>query len=537
MQNFRKKLCSKYTLYFVCVMALNLIEFLRNTQTGAVWKPAANCTGLVIMVIIFSQLPIKQFLKPLSYIYTALCALAIGLVYFHWTRHIGEYSFGQRATAIMNIWWIGLVLFYFACQMIKEKKLKLHIGVLGWTWLLLSLWTLISVAGRWWPMWFLLMFGSFYFIRFSNEDKSALIEAMIDGTIASFFIIQSYAFLFRPYDEVRYKGAFTNSNMMALYYLIVYCMILFKIHLLHVRNAKWGWKFFYLIGAGGLLGFQFLTISRSSWVCSAVVTLCYGWIVLHKAWGEGLLKLVLRGCILVITAFLVFPAVFWTVRWLPTVHPHPIWHEGEWRTDAVFPWDPADSEKYIELDEFLDAALGRIVNIFQIFDARNPFVLQAYAKSNENIVPEPDYDWQRNSMVIRKVFFQTYWENATWLGHPEQDGHYIFEESGVYMWHGQNLWIQIVYYFGYPAGVFLAVLILLTLWKAGKKIRTIKEDCYAMIPIIICLAYFSFGLVEVVWNPGQLILTLVFFVMHPQFTETLKTDEKKDMIYGGQRGN
>lgn len=532
MQNCSKKLWSKYTLYLLCFMALSFIEFLRSTQTGDIWKPAANCTGFVMMVIIFSQLPIKQFLRPISYIYTILCIVAIGCTYYHWTHHIGEYSFGQAATAIMNIWWLGLVISYFLCKAIKEKKIGIRVGTLGWTWILLVLWTLISVASRWWPVWYFFMFGSFYLIRFNNEDKTALLEAMIDGTIVSFFVMQCYAYLFRPFDVVRYKGAFANSNMMALYYLIVYCMILFKIHLLHVRKAKWGWKLFYYIGAAGLLGFQFLTICRTSWVCSIVVTVCYGWVVLRNAWGDSIRKLILKGCALAVTVAVVFPLVFLTVRWLPTVHPHPIWHEGEWRTDSVFPWDPADSEKYIEMDEFLDAALGRIFNMLQMFDARNPFVLHAYAGNEADIVPEPDYDWLSNSMSVRKVFFQTYWEHATWLGHPEQDGHYIFEESKVYMWHGQNLWIQIVYYFGYPAGMLLAILIVLVLVKVIKKAKMIKSDAYAMIPLIICLVYFSFGLVEVVWNPGQLVLALIFFIMHPQFTENcecLKSTGKQEL--------
>ena len=126
---------------------------------------------------------------------------------------------------------------YLFRKVIEEKKIPLRIGLLGWTWIAFTVWSVISVAGRWWPLWFLLMFGSFYLIRFSMEDRATLLDAMIDGTIASFFVIQSYAFLFRPYDIVRYRGAFNNCNMMALYYLIVYCMILFKIHLLHVSKA------------------------------------------------------------------------------------------------------------------------------------------------------------------------------------------------------------------------------------------------------------------------------------------------------------
>lgn len=515
LQSGSKKMQGKYVLYVLCFMALNYIEYLRATKTGDVWKTAANCTGLVIMVIVFSQIPIRKFLKPVYYGYTVLCIAAICLIYLHWQQHIGEYCFGQMATAVMNVWWLGMAVPYFFRQVIEEKVLKPRIGVLGWTWILFTVWTVISVAGRWWPLWYLFMFGIFYLTRFSREDKVYLVEAMLDGTIVSFFILQTYAYLFRPYDNSRYHGAFVNSNMMALYYLIIYCMVLVKLHLLHVEKAKWGWKLFYLIGAAGMLGFQFLTICRTSWICSVVITLYYGWQVIHKAWGERIRKLILRGCAFLLFTVVLFPVVFWTVRWLPTIHPHPIWHPGEWRTDAVFSWDPPDSEKYVEMDEFLEDALGRIVNALKLFQSRNSFVLHAYAMT-EDVVPEPDYDWQRSSLTVRKVFFQTYWEHATWLGHPEEDGHYIFGESGVYMWHGQNLWIQMVYYFGYPAGALVLLMIVFSLWKAFKKAGTIREDPYAILPIIICLAFFMFGLMEVVWNPGQLIFTLVFMVMHPQ---------------------
>lgn len=519
MLKFSKKLRSKYTIYFLCFMVLNFIEFLQNTQRGNIWSATANCTGLVMMVIIFSQLPIREFLRPVNYVYTLICFTAIGAIYWHWTHHIGEYYFGQMATAVMNIWWLGLVVPYLFRKVIEEKKISLRIGALGWTWIAFTVWTVISVAGRWWPIWFLLMFGSFYLIRFSEEDKAALIEAMIDGTIASFFVIQSYAFLFRPYDIVRYSGAFSNCNMMALYYLIVYCMILFKIHLLHVRKEKLGWKVFYLLGAGGLLGFQFLTICRTAWICSIAVTLCYGWAVLRKAWGDKLGKLIARGCLLVLGAVITFPLVFLSVRWLPTIHPHPIWYEGEWGEQRVHSWDPPDSEKYIEMDEFLDAVWGRIYETIESIGARDPFLLHAYAASQyraEDILPEPEEGWRQHG---RLTYFKIYLEHSTWYGHPEEDGHYVFEESQIRMWHGQNLWIQIEYYFGHPAGVLLAVLILLTVIKVARKTKSIADDPYAAVPLIICLVFFLFGMAEAVWNPGQLILLLSFFIMHPQFTE------------------
>lgn len=521
MQKFKKKIWSKYTLYFLCFMALNYIEFLRSTGNGDVWKTAANCTGLVVMVIVFSQLPIRQFLKPVCYIYTVLCIVALGVVYMHWTQHIGEYSLGQMLTAVMNLWWLGLAVPYLFRQIFIEKTLKLHIGALGWAWIAFVIWTVISVAGRWWPIWYLFMFGSFYLVRFSREDRAALLDAMIEGTIASFFVIQSYAYLFRPYDIVRYQGAFANCNMMALYYLIVYCMVLFKLHLLHEKKAKWGWKLFYLIGAGGLLGFQFLTICRTAWFCSVLVTVCYGWVVVRRAWEEKFGKLLLRGSILVLCAALTFPVVFWTVRWLPTIHPHPIWYEGEWSPDRVHSWDPVDSEKYIEIDEFLETAIGRIIYSFY---SQNPFVLHVYAGEDWEKIPDPDYDWANNSLEIRKVFFKTYWEHSTWFGHPQGDGHYTFEKSGVKIWHGQNLWIQMVYDFGYPVGVLLAVLIGFAGWEVLKKAKRVQEDLYSVIPIIIFLVYIGYGITEIVWNPGQLIFTLIFMVMHPQLTGNFRVE-------------
>ena len=519
MQNFSKKIRSKYTLYLLCFVALNFIEFIRNSQPGNIWAAAANCTGLIMMVIIFSQLPIREFLKPVNYVYTVVCIAVIGLIYWHWTQHIGEYYFGQMATAVMNIWWLGMVVPYLFRKVIEEKKILLRMGALGWTWIAFTVWSIISVAGRWWPIWFLLMFGSFYLIRFSKEDKAALIEAMINGTIASFFVIQGFAYLFRPYDFIRYSGAFENCNMMALYYLIVYCMILLKIHFLHVRKAKLGWKIFYLIGAGGLLGFQFLTLCRTSWGCSAAVTLCYGLVVLRKAWGDKFGKLIARGCLLVLVAVITFPAVFLSVRWLPTIHPHPIWYEGEWSEERVHSWDPPDSEKYIEIDEFLDAALGRIYETISSLWARAPLLLRVYASSQyeeENMVPEPEGSWFQRA---RLEYYKLYLKNATWYGHSKEDGNFVFAESKINTWHGHNLWIQILYFFGYPAVILLVMLTLLAIQKTIKKAKSVVSDPYAALPLIVCLVFFIFGATEAVWNPGQLVLTMVFVGMHPQFTQ------------------
>lgn len=530
--NFLKRIKSKYALYFLCFLALNYIEFLRSTQVGNIWAAAANCTGLVMMVIIFSGLPVKEFLRPMNYVYTLLCILAIGLIYWHWKQHTGEYYFGQMATAVMNIWWIGLVACYLFKQVFVTKTIRLKLGRNSLLWIALTAWTVISVAGRWWPIWFLFMFGSFYLIRYTEEDRRALFRAMIDGTICSFFILQGWACLFRPYDEVRYKGAFSNCNMMALYYLIVYCMALFKLHILKRESGEKIWKCFYFVLAGVLLSLLFMTICRTAWVTAIAVTAAYGWLVVHKIWKERIGKIMLRGIALALCMLLTFPAVYGAVRWLPTIHPHPVWFDGEWNEGKVHSWDPADSEKYVSMDELLETALSKIYGTLRNIGENSPLMLRVQAKTGSGEIVYRKFSGTDYALEGRLNIYLTYLENATWLGHPEEDGHYVMlVESGRWMvWHAQNLFIQILYYFGYPAGVLLLLLAVSLLVSNYKTLIKRSNSVYAVMPFMISLAYFVFGLMEVVWNPGQIILTLVFFVQHPQIALEEEDDEKMGSV-------
>ena len=68
---------SKKTLYLLCFMALNLIEFLRASQTGDIWHVAVNCTGFVVMIMIASAYPLKEFCTIPNGIYTVACVAAM----------------------------------------------------------------------------------------------------------------------------------------------------------------------------------------------------------------------------------------------------------------------------------------------------------------------------------------------------------------------------------------------------------------------------------------------------------------------------
>ena len=48
-------------------------------------------------------------------------------------------------------------------------------------------------------------------------------------------------------------------------------------------------------------------------------------------------------------------------------------------------------------------------------------------------------------------------------------------------------------------------------WQVKSKL----ENPYVIVTLLITVLFFVYGLTEVVWNPGQLILFLVFFLQYP----------------------
>ncbi len=523
--NSKKKESINYraALYALCFIALCFIDFLRNTQTGDIWKAASNCTGLVLAVIVFSGYPLKVFLNWFSYIWTAVCLCVAGYAvvfgdYFIY-KDIYKWTF---VFAVLNVMWLGVFAGYFAKATFTEKKIKRKPGLIGWLWIALSFCMTFNLSGRLWPAWFFLMFGAFYITEYTEKDFTDLVEAMVTGTIIAFFLLQMYCYAFRPYDEIRYKGAYPNSNVAGVHYLWVYTCILIKFHFLHKKNAHKGWKLFYFIGAAGMLDFMIMTMCRSAWLTSVVLTFVFGICVVIKNWQKKWWSAVGQGAALLASTILLFPVTFATVRWLPTIHPHPIWHEGEYQEWRIHSWDPADAWQYTELDEFLDELMGRLGETINI-SYRNPLVIKVQAAevsdSSYETAETVDSNFFGGAMSGRFAIYKAYIEDMTLFGHPETDGHYRLgdDENGYVSWHAQNLWIQIAYSYGIPAGILLLVLTMALLWFHGKQFLGNPDNVYAIIPLMICIMFFTFGLTEINWNVGQYPLFLMFFVQHPQF--------------------
>lgn len=360
---------NRQLLYFLCFLAFELIDFLRNTQNGDIWSAAVGGTGLVMMVLIFSEYPLKEWhCGKHTRVYMAIwtvCCLGIAGASALWQQHfiLGIYKW-TFFLGVWNVWWIFLVGQEIVKRLWKAGSLRAKPDLTGVLALVMAFLMTFSRSGRLWPVWFAAMFGMFYVTRFTREKLEQLFEAMVDATIVAFFVIQIYAYGFRPYDVIRYLGAYPNSNVASLHYLVVYTMVLCKLHYLEKKNAKKGWRIFFFLGAAGLLDFMFLTMGRTSWVTAIVITCFYGIFVIWKNWKKKFSGVIARGAALVAAFVVLFPVVFGTVRFLPAVLHHPVWYGGEYSIEKVHSFDPADSPKYIEMDEFLEAVFGRIVGTF-----------------------------------------------------------------------------------------------------------------------------------------------------------------------------
>ena len=531
---------NKRILYTLCFVALNALDFVRNTQNGDAWSVAVNATGLVMLAILASARPFRKLLTPGKVIWTLACA-GISVYALLSIRSTGMDVFMGMyvwtfVLAVANIWWIAVFLVETGKKIWLEKSLRIRPGKLGTLWLVLTAFMTLSRSGRVWPIWFLAMFGMFYLTEYEEQDMQALADGLVDGTILSFFALQIFAYGFRPYDVVRYVGAFANSNMAALHYLTVYAAILMKLHILQKKGASRWWKLFYLAGACGMLGFMFLTMGRTSWGIAIVLTIVYGILVMRRIWQQKWRQVILRGAALGLGAVLLFPAVFASVRWLPTILHHPIWFLDEYSVNKVHSFDPADSWKYVEMDEFLETVLGRIWGTFQS-SVKDPLVLVAEAAepqqelSQEQQLQEPDQGQQEQeqelelsgpgemdtSLNIRLSIYKAYFRDLNLLGHTQNEGMYQFSDLEYHAWHAQNLWLEVAYRYGIPAGILFVFMTIYLLIHHFRRLKHSPSLSRAVISLLVCLVFFGYGTMELVWNTGQYILTLFFIVQHPGF--------------------
>lgn len=516
-EKIKRYVVSKRFLYALCFIALFVIDWTRGSQAGAIWAWTINMTGAVMAVIVFSAYRPKEFLKPVYIIYSVIGILALVAAHHWWMQNQTAIFRDQLLTAILNIWLLGIFVLKFILDAAIYKVRKIRCSKIEILAAVMLLWMLFSVNEDIWPGWYLVMFGLFYHTEYCEEDMEALKQGMLDGIIAAFFLLQGAAFVFRPYDVVRYAGIYSNCNINALFYGIVWVAFLIRMYDIRKKNGnKWKEVLCFLF-AGALAAFSLMTGCRTAWLAMFVTGFIY--VVFadfqglkYKA-GKMFGKLVLYAVVVCVS----FPIAFAAARYIPPVFHHPIWYDWEYNESKVHSFDSWDSEKYVSWEDLTGELSGRI----------EPYIRKIFGKEQAGIatvqasyftIGDKTYDTSSQeysdygSVLIRAAFWDYYLRNGNMEGHLTVEGH---EVPGLgYVWHTQNTFIQFWYYYGIPsAALFLTVTISLVFIGMKRMVKGQQDDA------LICLLYLVFwgmyGLAEAVWYPGQMILFLAFFT--PKF--------------------
>lgn len=496
-------------VYALCFAMFCLIDQRTKTCTGLDgWlETFRDLTGVVMSIIIMTHYRLSEIKRwKLPYLVWSAVSVVGGILAVWWGKN-NWYFFNDWIVKVIDVILFGYILIHTFIRVVIEKKYPKLNKKFAIVWLAMMILMIVSRSNYIWPFCYLVMFGCFYLTDYTKEEQEDLFQGLLDGMILAFFLMQGWCFPFRPFDnwDFRYVGVYSNSNLNALFYVEVLVAIFAKIiYANRVKANKWV-RIYYWLGAGVVISFLFMTVGRTAWVTAFIIGLIF----------LGCLKLVqkrkrflVNGIILVLCACLTFPICFSAVRYFPPMFHHPVWFWGEWSNDKVHSWDPVDSSKYVEFDEFMD----RIFFSFKSLMAQSPFVLEVKAAEladKEEIAVFKTGD-SPSGTESRMAIYRHFASELNLWGHPA-------EEQGLQLtptyWvaHAHNIYLQ----YGSDFGVIVMGLFgLLIVWSVIRLLRRIFKDCRE--DDVVCLLYLLvpaiFGMLEYAWGVGSITITLLFVV-------------------------
>ena len=519
------KSCIKRIIYMLLTTALMLIDWTRGSQVGSTWAWTVNMMGVVIALMLITADGIKEFCKVKYLIISLISVCMLPAGYYWWTLNQQLIYRDKLLSAICNVWFLGICLIRLLEKEFQKGIYRKRPKMLVLLADLLFLIMYISVNEDIWPIWFFVIFTIVYSWRFNTEEKRLIINGLIDGIIVSFFILQGMAFVFRPFDteHKRYCGIYSNPNMNALFYCIV--LLAFAIRLFQLRkNGKPLYqRIICFLFMASTAAFATMTVSKTAWIAIILCVLLYIMVVDFRILQKKAKWVLSRIALYVLVMALSLPIVYLPIRYLPPVFHHPIWYEGEYAEWKVHSWDPWNSDKYVSFGEVMGAVSGRLRPIAEkLFSEKTVSMGKAYAEEIRDVngihvgpyfFAFDDEDTLKYSSYLgRAATWYYYFFNGDLLGHSNSEGHYT-GMGATYNWHAQNVFLQIWYYYGIPAGIlFLVVSIgawitsVRRAWKAE-----IQHTDEAVVVALYLTLFLTFGLFEAVWYPGQMILTLAVF--------------------------
>ena len=539
----------KKFFYFMCFFILCICDQRIGSALGEIQLVCPNIVLMVLSCMTLSHYPFSCFRSRWFWIPAIIsmagAGLALGLiwpnVYYHY----------QLISGVIAAVLYGCVLIQTARAIFSAKRLPRgsHLGLvlLG----LLLVWILLSAHDKYNGFLLCLSVVLMYLTDFTEQEYDWMLRALGGAVLTAFFIFQGLAFVFRPYDTLRYLGLYANTNINALFYQMVYCVFLGFFCILELKKEycllKWGSFCF----SCAMWSFVLLTMCRSAIAGMAAATVLGFGVTLLKQRGKRLRRGLLCVCGLLIGIVAGFPVVYGAVRYLPAVFHHPVWFMDEYSEEKVHSWDPYDSEKYTDWREVLQGNFGRFFPNAVSADmgpdwgvvpepagegdesgfvpegapaillaSRETGALPGKVVSGEDMASEAAPPGEENSIDFRIAIYRHYLSQLNLRGHADSENG-IQVNDDYYAPHAHNIFLQYAFNYGLPAGILL----LAYLAVSGIRFLVLcvrNETDTPFLPGLLLFASIAvFGMLEIVWRNGQLSHTLLL----PRFAWQCRLDK------------
>lgn len=513
--------------YFLCFFIFCICDQRIGSASGEIQLVCPNIVLIVLSCICLSHYSLSCFRRRSFLVLSLVCAIGAGLVlYFGWPKTFYHYQLLSGVIAAV-LYCFVLMQTVFALFSRKGLPRGNHLG-LGLLSLLLVL-MLLSRYDRYTGALLCLSVVLFYLTDFTAQECEWMLKSLGGAVLTAFFVLQGLAFVFRPYDTLRYLGMYANTNMNALLYQMVYCVFLGNFCILEVKKThpllKWGSFCF----ACAMWSFVLLTMCRSAILGMTAATLLGGGITLWKQRGKCLQKSLVYVCGMVLVSILSFPVVYGAVRYLPPVFHHPIWFMSEYSEQKVHSWDAFDSEKYTDWHEVLQENFGRMLPDITVSGSSSKADSQflplmaavqffpASAAKEATMPPEPTPSAEggtsagSRSISARITIYRHYLSQLNLWGHTDSENGVQVSET-YFAPHAHNVVLQYAFNYGIPAGlVFLIYLAASGICFLSACIRE-KANTPLLVALLLFASIAVFGMTELIWRYGQLSHTLLLLL-------------------------
>jgi len=519
-----------YFVYFSVTFLLYIVNFFKVNGSGGQWAFANELIFTTLFVLILLRYNWRSFLNPISYVWILIMLIAFPFA-FRLYKVGTDYDF-QLIGRYINVVLCGIVVIRVLFFYSKENfaPLKSHHMIVWW---LMIFFCVISKSSSTWPICALILYGTFYYAPMSEDERYALISGVVDAIIVSFFVYQGHALLFCPYDYVRYRSFFSNSDCSAKFFTVSYIGFLVKLFMAR-RNKCRVVELLCVFFAVCMWSFLLFTMTRSGFIGMFLVTLGFVYCLI-KTESVSLVQIIRNGVICIMVFVVTVPLVYCLIRYVPALRHHPVYISG-YTEERVHSWDPIDSEKYVSAEDVINVLLSR-VNVTDsqeepIDDSSSTKIasIRTLSENGERVIAyydgvKPGTDSEHpiyikisfNSPLekilgIRKYIFATFWESAGWFGNVEEYPTFWVMTDWVYP-SAHNSLLDFTVKYGYVAGVLYGILQILVIFDGIRFIRNNPSDDGLRLMLFCALGYFGWGLFYSVSITGEINDTLFWITL------------------------